>query len=171
MTGTVPALGRKDYEAGDAAAPSLGGWAVVTEDTWLTTQVIFRRAASSGAYYEASVPTGGGYSDFVIPFDATTFVPTGAPQYTGLAIVNLNPSGPAHVTCVARDESGTVIPDAITIPTLKPLGHYANYLFPALTGKRGTLECSADTLLSAIALHVIGTEAFSTLPVIVNDIG
>ena len=42
------------------------------------------------------------------------------------------------------------------------------YAIPALTGKRGTLDCTADTLISAIALRFIGTDAFSTLPVIVK---
>ena len=53
-------------------------------------------------------------------------------------------------------------------PTLNLLGHYANYLFPSLMGKRGTLDCNADTLVSAIALRFIG-DAFSTLPVILPD--
>jgi len=69
---------------------------------------------------------------------------------------------------VARDQGGTVIANAVPIPAVNPLGHWANSLFPALTGKRGTLDCSADTLVSAIALRVIGTGAFSSLPVIVK---
>jgi len=82
-------------------------------------------------------------------------------------MVNLSPLGEANVVCSARDASGTVIPNALTIPTLKPLGHYAAYL--SLTGKRGTMECNADTMVSAIALRFIGDEAFSTLPVILTD--
>ena len=120
---------------------------------------------------ELAVPklegTGGG-DGFIIPFDASTFPPTGGPLYTGFAIANLNPNAAAHVTCTARDQWGSVIPNAVTIPTLNPSGHHANYLFPALTGKRGTLECTADTLVSAIALRFIGTDAFSTLPVTVK---
>ncbi len=171
LTDSVPAQGRKDYEASDASWPVQGGWGLVTEDTTITTQAIFRRATPGGTFYEAAVPTGECYSGFVIPFDATTFAPTGAPLYTGFAIANLNPSAAAHVVCTARDQSGAAIPNALTIPTLNPLGHYANYLFPALTGKRGTLECNADTLVSAIALRFIGTDAFSTLPVIVLSAG
>jgi hypothetical protein len=114
------------------------------------------------------VAAGGGYSSFRIPFDATTFTAANAPFYTGFAISNLNPSASAHVTCVARDQGGTVIPNAVTIPTLNPLGHWGDYLFPALAGKRGTLDCSADTLVSAIAFRFIGTSAFSSLPVIVK---
>ncbi len=167
LTDTVPAQGRKDYEAGDATWPVQGAWALVTSDEIITTEAIFRRATSSGPYYEAAVPTGEAYSGFVVPFDTSTFGPTGAPLYTGFAIANLNPSVPAHVGCTARDDSGAVIPNALTIPTLNPMGHYANYLFPALAGKRGALECYADTLVSAIALRFIGTDAFSTLPVIV----
>lgn len=169
LTDSVPAKGRKDYEASNASAPTQGGWALVTSDQSVETQAIFRRATANGIYYEAGVLTESTYSEFVIPFDATTFAPTGAPLYTGFAIVNMNPLAPAHVVCTARDQSGAVIPNALTIPTLNPMGHYADYLFPALTGKRGTLDCAADTLVSAIALRFIGTDAFSTLPVIVND--
>ncbi len=49
---------------------------------------------------------------------------------------------------------------------LPPKGHWAGYLFPALTGKRGTIDCSAGTLIAATALRFIGTNAFSSLPVI-----
>jgi len=84
-------------------------------------------------------------------------------------MVNLHPGASAHVACTARDQTGTEIPNALTIPTLNPLGHFAGDLFPALTGKRGTLDCRADTMLSAIALRAIGTDAFSALPVIVKD--
>jgi hypothetical protein len=169
LTDSVPAQGRKDYEVSNASAPTQGAWALVTADGSIETQAIFRRATANSVYYEAAVLTGEAYSGFLIPFDATTFVPTGAPLYTGFAIVNLNPSAVAHVACTARDETGTEIPNALTIPTLNPLGHYAGYLFPALAGKRGTLDCNADTMLSAIALRFIGTNAFSTLPVIVPD--
>ncbi|MBZ5677715.1 MAG: hypothetical protein LAP61_26010 [Acidobacteriia bacterium] len=169
LTSSIPALGRIDYEAGNASLAVQGSWGLITTDIATTTQALFRRAVANGIYYEAAVPTSDGYNEFVIPFDATTFLPTGAPLYTGFAIANLNPSGAAHIVCTARDQSGTVIPNAVTIPSLNPLGHYAGYSFPVLTGKRGTLDCSADTLVSAIALRVIGTEAFSTLPVIVND--
>jgi hypothetical protein len=168
LTDGIPAQGRKDYEATNSSWPVQGGWGLVTADASVTTQLIFRRATSNGNFYEAAVPTSGGFSSFMIPFDATTFAPTGAPLYTGFAIANLNSSAAAHVTCTARDQWGVVIPDAITIPALNPSGHHANYLFPALTGKRGTVECTADTFVSAIALRFIGTDAFSTLPIIVK---
>jgi hypothetical protein len=129
---------------------------------------LFRRAPAEGNFYEAGVASSGGYSSFLVPFDATTFAPANAPFYTGLAISNLNASASARITCVARDQGGTLIPNAVPIPALNPLGHWANYLFPPLAGKRGTLDCSADTLVSAIALRVIGTSAFSSLPVIVK---
>jgi len=171
LTDSIPTQGRKDYEAGNTTWPVQGGWALVTSDEVMETQAIFRRSTPTGAYYEAAVRTGETYSGFVVPFDATTFAPTGAPFYTGFAIANVNPSAAAHVVCTARDDLGAVIPDALTIPTLNPMGHWANYFFPALAGKRGTLECYADTLVSAIALRVIGTGAFSTLPVIVLNPG
>ena len=168
LTDSVPAQGRKDYEAGSASSPLQGGWGLLVAEKSITSQAAFRRATVGGIFYEAAVPASEGYSGFVIPFDASTFPPTGGPMYTGFAIANLNPIAAAHVTCTARDQWGTVIPNAVTIPTLNPSGHHANYLFPALTGKRGTLDCTADTLVSAIALRFVGTDAFSTLPVIVK---
>ena len=169
LTDSVPALGRRDYEFSDASAPIQSGWAEVTADSAIETQAIFRNAAPSGAYYEAAVPTGTAYSHFLVPFDTTTLTSTGRPLYTAIAIVNLNPLGAAHVACSARDASGAEIPNAITIPALKPQGHYAAYLSGPLAGKRGTLECNSDTLVSAIALRLIGDEAISTLPVILTD--
>jgi hypothetical protein len=56
----------------------------------------------------------------------------------------------------------------VPLPNLSPLGHYANYLFSALTGLRGTLTCSSSTKVAALALRAIGTNAISTLPVIIQ---
>jgi hypothetical protein len=169
LTDSIPALGRRDYEVSDASAPIQSGWAEVTADSAIETQAIFRNAAPGGTYYEAAVPTGEAYSHFLVPFDTTTLASTGRPLYTSFAIVNLNPLGAANVVCSARDASGAEIPNPITIPALKPLGHYAAYVSGPLTGKRGTLECNSDTLVSAIALRLIGDEAISTLPVILTD--
>jgi hypothetical protein len=85
--------------------------------------------------------------------------------YTAFAVVNLNPSAAAHFVCTARSESGVLIPGAVSIPALAALGHYTAFNFPSLTG-RGTLDCSADTLVSAIGMRSIGGDAVSTLPVI-----
>jgi hypothetical protein len=169
LTDSVPALGRRDYEVSDAGAPVQSGWAMVTAESSVETEAIFRNASPSGTYYEAAVPTGEAYSHFLVPFDTSTVAPGSRPVYTALAIVNLNPMVAANVVCSARDASGAVIPDALTIPALQPLGHFAGYLPSSLKGRRGTLDCSCDTLVSAIALRLIGDEAFSTLPVIVPD--
>ncbi len=93
----------------------------------------------------------------------------GKPLYTAFAIVHLNALGAANAARSARDPSGAVIPNAITIPALTPMGHYAAYVSGPLAGKRGTLECSSDTFVSAIALRLMGDEAISTLPVILTD--
>jgi hypothetical protein len=89
-------------------------------------------------------------------------------MYTGFAIANLNPSATAHIVCTARDQAGVTVPNAVSIPVLSALGHYTGFSFPALAGKRGTFDCTADTLLSALALRAIGGDAISTLPVIVK---
>jgi hypothetical protein len=59
-----------------------------------------------------------------------------------------------------------VIPNAINVPVLNPLGHWADYLFPALNGVRGTIDCSSNNSIAGIGLRFIGTKAFSSLPVI-----
>jgi sugar lactone lactonase YvrE len=168
LSDSVPAQGAYYYEAANTGWPTTGGWGLVTADASITLHGVFRRAPAEGNFYEAGVAAGGGYSGFLVPFDATTFAPANAPFYTGFAISSLNPSAAAYITCVARDHSGTVIPHAVSVPALNPLGHWGNYLFPALAGKRGTLDCSADTLVSAIVFRFIGTAAFSSLPVIVK---
>jgi hypothetical protein len=166
LTTTVPTQGMKYYEAENASAAEQSGWALVTADDFVAAQVAFRRRTSGNLFYEAAVPSSGGYSRFVMPFDVTTFAPNGAQLYTAFALVNLNPTATAQVACTARDQSGVLIPNAVTIPALSPLGHYVVSNLPALTGQRGTLDCSADTLVAAIALRAIGGDAFSTLPVI-----
>jgi hypothetical protein len=168
LNSSVPSQGMFYTEFAIPAWETTGGWGLVTADPSVTVHSLFRRAPAEGNFYEAGVASSGGYSSFLVPFDATTFAPANAPFYTGLAISNLNASASARITCVARDQGGTLIPNAVPIPALNPLGHWANYLFPPLAGKRGTLDCSADTLVSAIALRVIGTSAFSSLPVIVK---
>jgi hypothetical protein len=165
LTGTVPAGGLKYYEAENPSVGDLSGWALLTADESVAAQVTFRRRTATGLFYEAAVPSSGGYSRFVMPFDVTTFAPNGAQLFTAFAVVNLNPSATAHFVCTARNESGVLIPDAVSIPALGPLGHYTAFNFPLLTG-RGTLDCSADTLVAAIGLRAIGGDAISTLPVI-----
>src|SRR5438552_2048577 len=92
-------------------------------------------------------------------FDATTFTGNGAQIYTGIAIANLDSVNTANVSCTARDALGNVIPNAVSVPALNPLVHWANYLFPALTGQRGTLDCSSNTKIGPIGLRALGTNA------------
>ncbi len=102
----------------------------------------------------------------MIPFDATTFAPLGVPLATAFAIVNLDPNNAANVVCVARNQSGTSILNAVPVPPVSPLGHWANFDFPALVGIRGTIDCTANTIVTAVAFRFIGTTVFSTLPVL-----
>jgi hypothetical protein len=166
LTSTVSPGGMRYYEAENPSVGDLSGWALVTADESVAAQATFRRRTPDGHFYEAAVPGSGGYSRFVMPFDVTTFAPSGAQLFTAFAVVNLNPSAAAHFVCTARNQSGVPIPNAVSIPALGPLGHYTAFNFPLLTGQRGTLDCSADTLVSAIGLRSIGGDAISTLPVI-----
>ncbi len=58
-------------------------------------------------------------------------------------------------------------PNAITVPALNTVGDTGpNYLFPALDGQRGTLDCSANTKIGAMGVRALGTNAISSLPVV-----
>jgi hypothetical protein len=169
LSGKLPALGSAYYETTNpAGAPLIEGWGQITADPSIVIQALFREN-STGTYYEAAVPSNAGSMEFEIPFDATTFGATGAPFFTGFAIANLDPVNTATVTCTARDSNGNVIPNAFTAatgpPQLNPLGHWAGYLFPALSGIRGTIDCVSNTNIAAIALRFIGNNAFSSLSV------
>lgn len=162
---TIPVRGMACYEASSPNGSTISASALATADPGVTVQSLFRNASADGHYYEASVASGPGASELVMPFDATTFAPTGAPIYTGLAIANMDNSQPANVTCTARDEDGIVISGAVSIPQLQPGGHWAGYQFPALSGLRGTLDCVSNTKMGMIGLRFLGAGAFSSLPV------
>lgn len=166
LADTIIGLGAKYYEAGTYQAALISGSGVISVNPGITIEALVRRLGSDGSYYEAAIPSSTGNFEFEIPFDATTFAPTGAQIYTGFAIANMDNFNPSTVTCVARDALGNFIPNAVSVPTLNPLGHFAGYQFPALAGLIGTLNCSSTTEVGAVALRAIGTNAISSLPVI-----
>jgi hypothetical protein len=166
VAANVAAGGMQCFEAANPQGPTIGGSAVVTSDPDIAIQALFRNAAVDGNYYEASVPPSNGGIEFAIPFDATVFPATGSQIFTGVAIANFDSAKTAHLTCTARDNTGKVIPNAISPPALNPSGHWADYRFPALNGSRGTLNCTSDTTVGMIGLRFLGYGAFSSLPVI-----
>jgi hypothetical protein len=107
-----------------------------------------------------------GSNTFIVPFDATTFTDANLPFYTGFAVANMDPSLAADITCVTRDATGTLIPNAVTVPQLAPFGHWAEFLFPALAGQRGTISCTSTRTVATTVLRFIGVDGFSTLPII-----
>jgi hypothetical protein len=153
-------------EASNPTGPTRSGSVVVTATAGMSVTAIFRSKASDGKYYEASVAPTGGNTRFTMAFDATTFSPTGDSIYTGIAVVNTDTKNASTIACTATDYYGDTISNAVSIPSLPPGGHWANYLFPALNGKRGTLDCSANTKVGAIGLRFLGTNAFSSLTVV-----
>jgi hypothetical protein len=167
LSGTLPALGSAYFEAGDAQSPVTVAWGQVTGDTSIVVQGLFRNSVNN-TYYEAAVPSTQGSTAFEMPFDATNFGPANLPTYTGLAVANLDPTSAASLTCTARDSAGNVIPNALTVPSIPPLGHWASYLFPALAAQRGTIDCTSTTSIGVVALRFIGTNAFSSLPVVLK---
>jgi hypothetical protein len=169
LQGTLPARGMTYVEAANPTAPLAVASGLISADATITVQALFRDHSADGNYYEAGVPASAGSNAFSIPFDATTFAATGVPLYTGFGLANLDPTNSATVTCVATDNTGATLPSGLLV-TLPPLGHYSGYSgynnFPALTGSRGTLTCSASSTVSAVALRFIGNAAFSSLPVL-----
>ncbi|HYL37967.1 MAG TPA: IPT/TIG domain-containing protein [Bryobacteraceae bacterium] len=164
---TIVGNGAKYYEAGTFQAASVSGSAVISAAPSITISATLRRLGSNGAYFEAAIPTVSGFNEFQIPFDATTFAPNGAQIFTGFAIANMDPVTSANVVCTARDPVGNVVPNAVSVPVLNPLGHFGGYLFPALMGLRGTLDCTSNTKIGAVALRTLGADSISEFPVIV----
>jgi hypothetical protein len=164
---SVPAGGSLVVVAADPGGPAQSGSAVVNASSGLIVQARFRSKAADGNFYEAAVPLTQGGTRFGVPFDATTFTETGWQIYTGLAITNLDSARSATIACTAKNDSGAMIANAVNVPALAPLGHWAGYDFPSLVGKRGLLDCASNTTVAAIGLRFLGTSAFSSLTVAV----
>ncbi len=164
LADTIPANGAKYYEVGTNAAAIYSGSAQFRTTTpAVTVQELFRNHAPDNNYYEASIPSTTGSFGFIVPFDATKFGTTQI--YTGFAIANLDATNPAKVTCIARNAAGGLVANALTVPQLSPLGHWADYQFPAISGLRGTFDCTSTTKIAPVALRFLGTNSLSSLPV------
>jgi hypothetical protein len=166
LSGNLPPYGSTYVEAGNPTLPLSSGWAQVKAESSIVVQELFRSTLNN-THYEAAVPQSTGSKAFELPFDATLFA-ADAPLYTGIAIANLDGQNAAAVTCTARDGSGVVIPNGVVIPSIPALGHWAGNEFPALAGRRGTLDCVSTTSVALLGLRFIGTDTFSSLPVILK---
>jgi hypothetical protein len=166
LAGSVSAYGVRFYELGTPQSAGQSGSATITGDPGITVQALFRRLGADNSYYEAAVPQSPGGNEFWIPFDASTFTGNGSQIFTGMAIANLDPNQAANVSCTAQDTMGRTIPNAVTVPRLNPLGHWANYVFPTLTGRVGTLHCTSNTSVGSMGIRALGPNAISSLPVI-----
>jgi len=167
ISGTLPAQGSAYYETTNPQGPLVVGWGQIISDAAIVVHALFRNN-TNGSYQEAAVPSAAAAYEVLLPFDATTFTATGQSFVTGMAIANLD-STTAYITCTARDPNGAVIPNAVPVPQLAPLGHWSSFQFPDLAGQHGTIDCTSNTHISATALHFIGTSGtFSSLPVVAN---
>jgi hypothetical protein len=119
---------------------------------------LFRQRGSTNDYNEAAVPAILAANEFTIPFDATVFVANQNQIYTGIAFANTDSTQSAHILCTARDTQGKVIVDAVSIPDLSPLGHWAGFDFPALLG----IAYDASAVSADARDLVLNTLAFTT---------
>ncbi|HKD05440.1 MAG TPA: hypothetical protein VKB79_06010 [Bryobacteraceae bacterium] len=170
VKGTLPPNGTAYFEAGDPTLATItGGSARIVADASVGVEAAFRlhvQDATGSHYYEASVPATTGSMEFVMPFDLTKFAPTGEQLYTGIAIANMDSANSATISCVATASSGNVIPNAVSVPTLGPNGHWAGFSFQPLLGQRGNLDCTGSTVIGAIGIHAfLVSGAISSLPV------
>ena len=168
VSDTLPGNGSKYYEADSPSGDLLAGSGTITADPTISIQALFRRQGSGSDFSEAAVPAGLPANEFTIPFDATVFAGNGSQINTGIALANTDSSQAAHILCTARDTQGKVIVNGVSIPDLNPLGHWAGSDFPALLGKRGTLDCISNAKVSSVALRSLGT-AMSSMPLIANS--
>jgi hypothetical protein len=162
ISGTLAPNGAAFLEEDSTQATPIAGWGQITAGSSVVVQALFRNAV--GTYYEAAIPSTQGSKEFLIPFDSTTFAGNGQQLVTGVAIANLSTVA-STVTCTAYDPIGSVISNAVIVPALAPLGHWAAYQFPLLLGQRGTIDCVSNTNVSATALRFLGS-ALSSLPVV-----
>ena len=164
LSGTLPPFGSTYLEASNPNGPLTAGWGSISADSSIVIQSLFRSTLNN-TRYEAAVASSTGSRAFELPFDATNFA-ANTPLYTGIAIANLDTANTAQVSCIARDSSGNVIPNGVSIPSIPRQGHWAGFQFPVLLGQRGTLDCTSTTSVAVVALRFIGTDTFSSLPVI-----
>ena len=163
----LPAYGFKYFEVGDPQSKiTITGSAVTHSDPSIGLQAVFRHHASGNTFYEAAIQSSAGATEAEIAFENTIFAPTGSPTSTGIAIANLDAVYSATVLCTARNRLGNVIPNAVSVPLLNPLGHWSGYNFPALAGLQGTLTCTSNTKIGMVALRALRNGAISSLPVV-----
>ena len=107
LSDSVPAQGRKDYEAGNASLPLQAGWGLLFADHPLQ-----RKQPSAGRRRVAvstrlRCPRVKATPGSLFPSIQARFLQRGAAVHR-LCDSNLNPIAAAHVTCTARDQWGTV---------------------------------------------------------------
>ena len=163
VTGPIPANGTVTIVLSGSAFAE--GWATLS-GAGISGQAVFHRHTSTGADYEATVPLSLGGTDFVVPYDATSYyngstAVTALPYITGMALANLDPGIPATIICTMLDPNGVSLGIAIPI-TLPAMGHTAVQLnagsgFGSLAGKIGSLNCTSNgPLFSVLGLRFLG---------------
>jgi hypothetical protein len=141
------------------------GWAFLTGST-VTGQAVFHRHTASGADYEATVPLSPSGTEFAVPYDETSYYNGAAfvnsvPYITGMALVNLDSSNAATISCSILNENGTAA-GAGTPVMLPPMGHTALQLnagsgYASIAGHLGTLDCTTtSSSFTVLGLRFLG---------------
>lgn len=161
-SGTIQAKGSVTIVL--SSATFVEGWATLSGP--VTGQAVFHRHTSTGAEYEATVPAASGGTEYLVPFDATSYdngttLITSLPYITGMALVNQDTANTVTITCAILDPTGASLGSASPI-TLQPMGHTALQLnsgsgFGGVVGNIGALDCTSNgPAFAVLGLRFLG---------------
>ncbi len=167
MTSTSGPLAPKSAVTLEVTSSSfVSGWAGLS-GTGVTGQAVFHRhVIPTNDDYEGTVPLSGGGTEFLAPFDSTSFNGT-VPYITGIAIVNLDAFNPALFYCTGYSATGTILGQS-SLTVIQPQNHTAIALngssgFGFVEGKQGTLDCvSQGPQISILGLRFLGTNGITS---------
>jgi len=173
LSGPIPANGNLTLVL--SASAFAEGWATLADPS-ISGQVVFHRHTSTGADYEATVPLAAGGTQYMVPFDSTTYyngssAVASLPYITGMALANLDPTSTATISCAILDQDGLSLGTATPI-TLPPMGHTAVQLnagsgFGNVPGNIGSLNCSSNgPLFSVLGLRFLGANDLTSFAAI-----
>lgn len=179
LTVSIAPGGVTQLETDSKADQQWEGWVQITGPASVGGTAIFRQSISTTRDIEGAVPLRNPLGNrFLLAFDNTSqggsCVPGRSDFITSIAIANTESAG-TRVTVAARDESGSPIVLGRRSIDFGARGHNAFELthsdyFPELSCRRGVVEFSATTALSALGLRFNrARRAFTSLEPVTFD--